>query len=132
MAKAAKRPCTYPGCGVLVGGGSRCDAHPIQQWAKRQARQGTTTERGYGHAWRKLRKLILERDGYLCQVALAEGRIEAATEVDHRINKATWLELHGTLAGVDDPSNLQAISATRHRLKTREEARAGAAGIQRL
>ncbi|KQV85446.1 HNH endonuclease [Rhizobacter sp. Root1221] len=113
---------------MLVQGGSRCELHPLVQWAKRHGRDGNTTQRGYGHAWRKLRKLVLERDGYLCQVAKAEGRLEPATEVDHKINKALWLQLHGTLDGVDDPSNLQAINAVRHALKTRAEAQVGATG----
>lgn len=127
MAKAAPRPCTAPGCGLLVHDGSgRCEKHPKPKWAKRAPLAGTTTERGYGYAWRKLRKQILERDQYLCQVALGEGRVESATEVDHVINKALWLDLHGTLAGVDDPSNLQAISSARHAEKTQREAQAGA------
>ena len=116
---------------MLVAGGGRCPAHPIKAWAKRAARAGTTTERGYGHEWRKLRREILERDNYLCQVSLHEGRIVAATEVDHVINKATWLDLHGTSAGVDEPSNLQSLCTEEHRKKTLAEAREGARGLQR-
>lgn len=96
---------------------------------KAAPRQGNTTERGYGHAWRKLRTFILERDHYLCQVSMAKGLVVQATEVDHRIGKAEWLALHGTLHGVDDPSNLQAISHEEHAAKTQAEA---AAGLRRI
>ena len=119
----AARICTSPGCSRLVrDGGNRCHLHPAKAWVKSAGLDGTTTERGYGHAWRKLRTSILERDGYLCQVALAEGRLVPASEVDHVISKGEWLSLHGTLHGVDDPSNLQAISQEAHRDKTLREA----------
>ena len=131
MPKAAPRPCTVAGCGVLVAGGGRCPAHPIKAWTKRASRDGTTTERGYGHAWRKLRRQILERDNYLCQISLREGRVVAAVTVDHVINKATWLDLHGTLAGVDEPTNLQSLCKEEHTKKTLAEAREGARGLQR-
>lgn len=85
------------------------------------AKHGTAESRGYGSAWKKLRASILKRDSYLCQAALAQGRIEAATQVDHIISKATWLKLHGTLAGVDDPSNLQSLSKAAHDAKSLRE-----------
>jgi 5-methylcytosine-specific restriction protein A len=85
------------------------------------ATHGTAESRGYGSAWKKLRLQILKRDNYLCQVAAAEGRVEPAHEVDHIISKAKWLELHGSLHGVDDPSNLQAINRDRHKIKSMQE-----------
>ncbi len=64
-------------------------------------------KRGYGAAWDKLRKRILERDKYLCQPCLIErGRPTPATQVDHKQPKA-----HG---GTDDPENLRSICRPCH------------------
>lgn len=79
--------------------------------------------RGYGTAWDKLRLTILARDCGLCQCSecKAAKRLKTATEVDHRISKANWQKQHGTLDGVDDPSNLQAINTDCHKRKTSQE-----------
>lgn len=50
--------------------------------------------------WAKLRKRILERDGYVC--AYCHGR---ANSVDHVIPRAAWPDGQ---PGVDDPGNLVA------------------------
>ena len=70
-------------------------------------------ERGYGWQWKKLRRAILERDGYVCQPCLDKMRITPASEVDHIIPKAK--------GGTDDPDNLQAICEICHREKTAKE-----------
>lgn len=72
---------------------------------------------------------VLERDGGVCQCETCKliDRVRLATEVDHIISKAEWLRIHGSLDGVDDDSNLQAINADCHKAKTaREAARARA------
>ena len=58
-------------------------------------------KRGYGAAWDKKRKRVLERDGGLCRCAhcAKSGRIRIATEVDHVINKAKGREMGWTEAG---------------------------------
>lgn len=112
--------CTYPGCQTLTEGkGRRCPAHPSTPW-RNSPEPTKTTDRGYGWAWQKLRLAVLRRDGYLCQIALAEGKVVPATEVDHKIPKAE--------GGTDDMSNLQAVSHSRHQDKTREESARGAGG----
>jgi len=62
----------------------------------------------------------LARDKFICRCekCRAADRICVATEVDHIVSKAVWKARYGTLAGVDDPSNLQAISTACHQLKT--------------
>lgn len=67
-------------------------------------------ERGYGHQWDKLRKVILTRDSYLCQACKAKGRITAASQVDHVKVKAK--------GGTDDPANLRSLCAPCHVDKT--------------
>ena len=77
-------------------------------------------ERGYGPEWDKLRLQILDRDGKTCQCeeCKASGVVRLATEVDHIISKAIWRARYGNEAGVDDPSNLQAINRDCHKRKT--------------
>ena len=76
--------------------------------------------RGYGPAWKRLRLEILRRDGYVCQCegCKASGRVLDATHCDHILSKAQWFDRHGNLDGVDHPSNLQAMNADCHKLKT--------------
>lgn len=85
--------------------------------------RGTAESRGYDHAWRKLRKTILKRDGYLCQCSdCKQAEVpEPATEVDHVVSKARWLKIHGGLDGVDHPSNLQSMNHDCHTRKTAAE-----------
>jgi 5-methylcytosine-specific restriction protein A len=69
-------------------------------------------ERGYGTAWERLRKVILQRDRHLCQLCYAAEprRVRAGTHVDHILAKAN--------GGTDDPANLQTVCASCHSLKT--------------
>lgn len=78
-------------------------------------------ERGYGTAWTKVRKIVMERDKGLCQPSLKKGLIVRATEVDHIVSKAKAKRMGWTDAQIDHPSNLQAISAEEHKRKTKEE-----------
>lgn len=112
------RPCRHYGCPNIVKSRSQqgyCDDHANERtgWSKRQQVKGNTTERGYGHAWRKLRAQVLERDGYLCQSCRTKDRITPATDVDHIINKAS--------GGTDDPDNLQSLCSSCHKQKTANE-----------
>lgn len=76
------------------------------------ARRGSRHERGYGAEWDRLRKIVMERDQYLCKCAecRAENRLRPATEVDHVVPKAQ--------GGTDALDNLQAINRDCHRRKT--------------
>ena len=67
-------------------------------------------ERGYGTTWDKLRKVILARDGYLCQHCLSKGRPTPATQVDHIRPKAK--------GGSDSLSNLQSLCRSCHEAKS--------------
>jgi 5-methylcytosine-specific restriction protein A len=71
---------------------------------------GNTTQRGYGHAWRKIRKRVIQRDKHLCQSCLSQGRYTQGNEVDHIKPKA-----HG---GTDDMDNLQTLCHPCHKAKT--------------
>lgn len=121
MPIAAPRPCSHVGCGVLVRGASRCEAHKVQAGSFADRRRGTRHERGYGTAWDKRRAQVLQRDAGICQHCLREtGAVHEGTEVDHRVPKAQ--------GGSDDLSNLQTICRPAHRAKTQAEASAGRSG----
>lgn len=72
--------------------------------------------RGYGTAWDKLRRRILERDFHLCQCPACRGgeiRVTPATEVDHITPKAQ--------GGTDDETNLRAVNSECHKRITQEQ-----------
>lgn len=73
----------------------------------------TTTERGYGYAWQKLRKLVLQRDAYLCQECYKKQKLTPATDVDHIKPKSA--------GGTDDQDNLQSLCKSCHEIKTSME-----------
>lgn len=68
--------------------------------------------RGYGTAWDALRKIIMAQEP-LCRTCTEQGRVTAATHVDHIVPKAE--------GGTDDPSNLQALCTDCHKDKTAHE-----------
>lgn len=110
-------PCRQYRCPNIVKRKDKgyCDEHADQRsgWNRRQYKLGNSDQRGYGHAWRKLRKTILHRDGYLCVSCKRSDRYVPATDVDHIINKAK--------GGSDDPSNLQSLCRKCHMTKTANE-----------
>ena len=69
-------------------------------------------------AWRRLRKEILDRDGWVCMIAGPGCRWDADI-VDH-IFPVAW-------GGNDAPENLRAACGTCHAAKTAAESRAGSA-----
>lgn len=92
-----------------------CNEHSDQRsnWTKRPDRTGSTTKRGYGYVWRKIRTQVLKRDAYLCVACKQAGRYVPATDVDHVISKAN--------GGTDELENLQSLCKKCHRSKTANE-----------
>lgn len=77
----------------------------------------TAAQRGYGYKWQKAREGFL-RSHPLCVMCEAEGRVTAATVVDHKTPH------RGDKSLFWDKSNWQSLCATHHsRDKQREEAR---------
>lgn len=106
------KPCGHPGCRRLVPGGY-CELHaPIYRREAWATTTESSSDRGYGSLWQRLRKVILNRDP-ICTVC---GR-EPATEVDHILRKAA--------GGTDDEGNLRGICDRCHTRKTAQDARAG-------
>ncbi len=95
------RPCATPGCPALVPKG-RCATHQRARYAEQDAQRGTSTERGYGVLWRRIRAQVLSEEP-LCRACAFEGFVTRADEVDHALPKA--------LGGTDARENLQALCA---------------------
>jgi 5-methylcytosine-specific restriction enzyme A len=98
MPMAPKRPCSARLCPRLVSASEPCPEHGRRPW--NHDRQSSSA-RGYGARWRKLRAFVLRRDDYLCQSCRRAGRLALATSVDHVVAKAS--------GGGDDPSNLTSL-----------------------
>lgn len=76
----------------------------------------SSSSRGYGAEWRKIRKRVMDRDCGLCQCDQCQGgklKITVATEVDHITPKAQ--------GGTDAESNLRAVSHECHVRITAEQ-----------
>ena len=134
MPNSPPKPCSHCGCGVLVRDGSdRCEQHKVRAGQFADRSRGTRQQRGYGADWDRRRLRILNAAGGLCQCDECKQakRLRSATQVDHIVNKAKWRQLHGSLAGVDADSNLQAINKDCHKAKTAREAAAGRAASRR-
>lgn len=118
MPAKASTPCRAPGCGRATHLGF-CEQHRGQRsnWKHGQS----VTQRGYGHAWRKLRVQVLQRDGYLCQAHLRRGQDVPGNEVDHVVPKAR--------GGTDNMDNLETLCGPCHGAKT---AREGGVNRQRV
>ncbi len=110
MPMRPSKVCGHGSCGLLAKSGSRyCDKHNVSGWGRWQQERGTDTQRGYGWQWRKLRRLILERDNHLCQEHLRQGKLVPATDVDHVVSKAS--------GGTDSENNLQSLCRACHQTK---------------
>jgi 5-methylcytosine-specific restriction protein A len=114
MPRRPPRPCAHPGCARLCEGG-RCELHRLPRgrsstpgWA---GVRGSAASRGYGAAWRELRRQVLARDP-VCREC---GRRVSVT-VDHVTPKS--------LGGTDDPSNLRGLCGTCHKAKSSAEGHA--------
>lgn len=78
-------------------------------------------ERGYGAAWERLRKKVIERDKGLCQICLAKGIVHPGKDVDHKVSKARAKQLGWTKEQTEAMSNLWYICRDEHLKKTEEE-----------
>jgi 5-methylcytosine-specific restriction protein A len=94
--------CREPRCPHSAARAGRCAAHNREY----ERGRGSGAARGYGHAWQRLRKLILARD----PICKAQGCNQASSQVDHIVSRRR--------GGTDDPSNLQGLCRGHHSSKT--------------
>lgn len=111
MANRAPRICSHTGCNRLTKE-RYCSEHTKLHGWNEHHNGKTADERGYGSAWRKQRTLKLSINP-LCEYCKEQGRVTAATEVDHRLPKA--------LGGTDDIENLASTCNACHKAKTARE-----------
>lgn len=81
-------------------------------------RRGSAHSRGYGAAWRRLRKAHLAREP-LCRMCKAQGKITAANVVDH------IKQHHGNPALLFDAANLQSLCKQHHDSAKQSQERTG-------
>lgn len=106
MPQSAPRPCSHPGCHVLVRDGTgRCEKHPRQAWTKKP----TATKRITGRRLQRMREQLF-RDNPLCVECLRLGLVELATQRDH----IKSLEE----GGLDVPENTQGLCDQHHEAKS--------------
>ncbi len=111
--KAAPKPCSQPGCGVLVrDGSSRCPKHPREVWTKKV----TATKRITGRKLQTMRSALFA-SAPLCAECERQGRVRLAAQRDHIIP----LEEGGT----DDDGNVQGLCYECHEAKSKEESQRG-------
>lgn len=114
MPALPKSPCRK--CGVATANrNGYCDKHQDNAvgWKRRQVGT-TTTQRGYGAAWRAIRLSIIARDKQ-CVNCRDNGFISPIHCIDHVIPK--WL------GGTDSPDNLQGLCKPCHDEKTMQESK---------
>jgi 5-methylcytosine-specific restriction enzyme A len=81
-----------------------------------RADKQSSTQRGYGYRWQQARLGYLQAHP-LCVMCQAEGRVEAATVVDHKVPH------RGDMASFWDRDNWQSLCSTHHSAdKQRQEA----------
>ena len=105
MPRKPRRPCSYPGCGLLTDG-QYCDEHRkiTQDYYNRFERDPDTSKR-YGRAWRLIRLQYIMLHP-LCEQCKCEGRLTAAEEVHHVVPL--------TNGGTNDEGNLMALCKSCH------------------
>ena len=109
MPSAAPRPCSHPGCGVLVRDGTgRCPKHPRQSWAKKP----TAAKRITGRKLQQLRKELFEREP-LCRPCFKLNLVKLATMRDHIVPLEE--------GGQDVEANVQPICNECHDEKSKAE-----------
>lgn len=116
------RPCPVNGCPELVVKG-RCEAHTAEQergrrqsetWRKVRGARGGQVDIYTTSRWREARARFLAKHP-LCVTCEREGRVEAASMVDHRIPH------RGDMALFWDTNNWDPLCATHHGRKTAAE-----------
>lgn len=122
MPNAAPHPCARPGCRIVVSRGARyCEEHEKAHRQVQDERRGTAYSRGYDRTWRKAREMYLAEHP-LCVMCEAEGRVNAASVVDHivSISDAPHLRL--------DTNNFRSLCKRHHDQRTAREQAWGRGG----
>lgn len=112
----SKKPCSIAGCPNLTSE-RWCEGHKTNKHVARSYddRRGSSASRGYDGNWRRIRKVALLRDNYLCQECLKDDRPTPANEVHHILGIDVRPDLRLDL------DNLSSVCAPCHKRLTAEE-----------
>lgn len=114
MPSAAPRPCSHPGCGVLVRDGTgRCPKHPKKAWARNRP---APIKRLSGRALQRMREKK-KQENPLCWMCQEVGLVRLWDVLDHHVP----LEEGGT----NDESNLRGLCHDCHDAKSERERQRG-------
>jgi 5-methylcytosine-specific restriction protein A len=115
MPDRSAHPCRYQRCPhITTHKSGLCEMHRRAQYAQNDAHRGTSAERGYDSAWRRLRAQHLRANPW-CVMCAQIGKAERATDVDHIVP-------HSGDDGLRlDRANLQSLCAWHHKSKTMKE-----------
>jgi len=113
MPRKLPTPCNYPGCPNLTHE-RFCETHKKQEQRRQDRERGTAAQRGYDARWRKARKRFLAANP-LCAECMKEGKVTAASVVDHIIPHK------GDPVLFWDESNWQSLCKQCHDRKTTKE-----------
>lgn len=113
MPPRMNKPCCKPGCPELTKD-RYCEKHKKDSRRYDQYR-GSAAERGYDARWRKARAVFLKQNP-LCVHCQKEGRLTAATVVDHIIPHKGDYKLFW-----DVKNNWQSLCKRHHDIKTVRE-----------
>lgn len=109
-----RRPCNHPGCPELVSDGQYCEQHKKEKQKQQDEQRGSAASRGYDSRWQKARLAYL-REHPLCVQCHKEGRVVAASVVDHIIPHKGDKQLFWS------KNNWQALCKHCHDVKTAKE-----------
>jgi len=111
---AAPRPCSHPGCGVLVRDGTgRCPKHPKKAWVRNRP---APIKRLSGRALQRMREKK-KQENPLCWMCQEAGLVRLWDVLDHHVP----LEEGGT----NEESNLRGLCHDCHDAKTERERQRG-------
>ena len=97
MPSAPPKPCSHPGCGVLVRDGTgRCPKHPRADWRKKV----DAPKRMTGRKLQAAREALF-RENPLCVECEKHGRVRLAVVRDHTVSLGE--------GGLDVPENTQGL-----------------------
>jgi len=116
MPQRPQRPCRAQGCRAIHrNANGYCDAHAEQTkaWVREKPRE-TSSKRGYGYKWQQAGKGWLGKHP-LCVHCQEQGRVVAATDVDHIVPHKGDMQLFW------DRTNWQSLCHSCHSVKTATE-----------
>lgn len=105
MPHRPKRPCSWPGCGLLADG-RYCDEHRhLAERAYNRYGRDPETRKRYGREWRRIRERYIHAHP-LCEQCEKDSRLTIAEEVHHILPLSE--------GGTHDGQNLMALCKSCH------------------